>query len=209
MHVEGELWQELCETMRKIRTTNGVSLRQLEQRGRWRRGTLSLAENGKLRPSQALVEFYDTTFDTHGLLTALFAEAHLVHPVTSAAAVLRPERVLPGDAVDLVSCSLPTGAIVQPGAEVTATWKIRNAGSVGWDGRRLRRIGAAAGSRLISSAPSFDVPTAEPGDTVEVACAFAAPCRLGSVVAHWRMVHAEGDYCFPPEITHSVLVIVG
>lgn len=156
-----ELWRELAATMRRLRTAHGVSLRQLEMSSRWRRGTLSQVETGRLRPTPELVRFYDSTFDGHALLLSLYTEARAVQTEDDVRHK-HETRVEVGDAFEVLTCSVPTGAIVNPGTKIEVEWVLRNSGVVPWQQRMLRRLGAAGGARLIESPPPSSSPTRRP-----------------------------------------------
>lgn len=191
-----EIWAELGDTMRQLRRASGESLRQLEAESMWHRGTLSEVETGKSRPSQELIDYYDTRFAGDGLLQSLYAEAHAISPVVGPLLNRRPERQVAGDAMDVLESAVPAGVLVQPGAEFVVGWTLRNAGSVPWIERGLVRVGASAGARLIAGPPEQPMPDAAPGHTVDVVITLVAPEFSGTVAAHWRMVHANGDFCF-------------
>jgi len=179
----------------------------LESSSRWRRGTLSQVETGRLRPTPELLRFYDSTFQGHGLLVSLYTEARAVQ--TEDAVLHQHEtKVEPGDAFEIVSCSVPAGAMVDPGAELKVQWVLRNAGVVPWRQRMLRRLGATSGVRLIESAPVVEVPAVDPGQEVSVDCVVKAPHRSGAVVAHWHIVRADLSACFPLAEVVSILLLV-
>lgn len=203
-----EIWLELATTMRRLRQAHGVSLRQLEKTSRWRRGTLSQVETAQLRPTAEQVSHYDDAFEGHGLLLALYILAKTAQTDKE----LRPlhyEAVIePGDAFDVVDYSPASGTLVMPGARVTAKWKLQNVGSVAWQQRSLRRLGAAGGERLIGSAPSVEIPTAAPGEVVSAECELTMPDHVGTVIAYWHMVHGDNRPCFPFTDMLSILLLV-
>jgi hypothetical protein len=194
--------------MRRIRRASGVSLRQVEAGGAWRRGTLSQIETAKSRPSHAIVQWYDDTFAADGLLLSLFAEAHAVQPFLGPVPGTDREVVVAGDRFALEASSLPAGTLVEAGVARSVVWQLTNSGTVAWRGRQLRRVGASAGVRLVASAATCAVPEAAPGATVRVECSFTPPQLPGTVVAYWRMTHSDGSFCFPMDAALSVLLVV-
>jgi hypothetical protein len=180
----------------------------VEKASGWRRGTLSQVETGKAKPNGTLVEYYDENFDAAGLLLSLFAEAHAVHARVGAVKNYPGERFEPGDDMKVLQLDQPRGSLVTAGAPLRVVCHIVNAGVRGWQGRKLRRVGAVAGTRLIVSAPSVPIPDTAPGDTAEAVIELLAPQEPGSVIAYWRMMHADGHYAFPVSESVSVQLVV-
>lgn len=204
-----ELWRELGESMRRHRLGSGRSLRDVEVASKWGRGTLSQVENGKARPSQSLVSWYDNGFVADGLLLSMYAEARAAHPAVGP--IDTPDErefLIPGDSCRLLDAAPPTGQQVMPGEDVYVRWVISNAGNVAWHGRRFRRVGAHAGVRILGGPRLFDVPAVEPGDLAELELVVRAPDSAGSVVAHWRMVDQHERYCHVASELLSVLLVV-
>lgn len=191
--------------MRVLRESAGVSLRQAEARSGWGRGTLSQVENGKARPSRALVEWYETAFDADGLLLSAYAEARGAH--RNERPVL-PAHITEGDAFDCADPLLPTGALVRAGQAVTLGWTLRNTGTVAWVGRRLRRVGAHAAAQLLISPPAVDLGDCPPGGAVDARIEVTAPSTPGTLVAYWQIVDPEGRPCFPISHLVSSLLVV-
>lgn len=200
--MDARLWSELGSTMREVRGAAGVSLRELEHRGGWRRSTISQVETGKARPSRELVEWYDTELGSDGLLLSIYAAAR--------SRQLGP-RSPGGDDDDLmvVDVDPPTGHLVNRGARLQARFTVRNTGTTAWRGRSMRRMGAFAGTRLIRSAPLAPVPRCAPGDMVDVMVDLRAPDSPGTVVAYWSLVDASLDECAHSCPSVAVLLIVG
>jgi transcriptional regulator with XRE-family HTH domain len=205
-----ELWRELGATMQRVRKAHGLSLRQVEAMSGWGRGTLSQVENGKGRPSRGLVEWYEATLHTDGLLVALYIEARAAHSVRPGRRLSVAEHHVDGDAMIVVATNAPSGLRVEVDERLSIGWTIENCGDVPWRGRQLRRIGAYAGARLLSSAPTADVPDTAPGQTAAVIIPAVAPRGAGTAVAYWRMVDNAGRYCFPiKEMLALTLVVDG
>jgi transcriptional regulator with XRE-family HTH domain len=200
------LWTELGGTMRELRRSSGTSLRQMEEAASWRRGTLSLVENGKARPSRALVEFYDDNFGADGLLISLLTHAYAVQPRSTHDETASLEKVIPGDALTLCDTIPPTGSLVTAGTILTAGWDIRNAGEVLWQRRTLRRVGPAAGTRYITGPRTIDLPDVSPGKSVQVRCELRAPLTNGTTIAYWRLTHHDGAEAL--SLTHALPVLL-
>jgi transcriptional regulator with XRE-family HTH domain len=170
--------------MRRVRGAAGVSLRDLETRGSWRRSTISQVENGKARPSRQLIEWYDSQLGSDGLLLSIYAEArsrqllaHCDGPCEQC-----------DDALEIVDVDPPAGSLVGRGARLQARVALRNEGITAWRGRELRRMGAYAGLRLIGSAREVAVPETGPGELAELLIDLRAPDIPGSVVAYWSLI---------------------
>lgn len=203
-----DVWRELGESMRRVRQAHGLSLRQVEAMSGWGRGTLSQVENGKARPGLGLVEWYEHTLHADGLLIGLYTGARAAHAGVGRRRPAFPDYYVAGDAMEVAAASVPSGLQVAADERLSIGWTIRNTGTVRWRGRQLRRTGAYAGSRLISSSQVVDVPETPPGRTAEVAVPVVAPRAPGTVVAYWRMVDHRGRYCFPAGVDLSAILVV-
>jgi hypothetical protein len=204
-----DLWRELGESMRRLRRANFKSLRQVEAESGWGRGLLSQVENGKARPAAELVEFYDLNFGGDGLLIALQVDAYMVQSRSNAGARSARERLVPGDRAEIAPQHPAQGLVVAPSASVEVVWAARNTGSVPWRGRRLHRVGAVAGTRVISSPRQLELPDVDPGDCVEVQDTVTAPAAAGTMLAHWRLCDADGAYCFASNVLAWLMLVVG
>lgn len=192
--------------MRALRESAGVSLRQAEARSGWGRGTLSQVENGKARPSRALVEWYETAFGADGLLLSAYAEARGAHRTERRAAP--PLHLTDGDAFECANPLLPSGALVRAGRTVTLGWTLRNTGSAAWVGRRLRRVGAHAAAQLLTSLPAVDLADCPPGGAVDARVEVTTPSSPGTLAAYWQIVDAQDRPCFPvSRVLCTVLVV--
>ena len=189
--------------MRQARLARGRSLRQMETAGRWTRGTLSQVENGKSRPSVALVHWYEEMLGVDGLLVSLYIQAR-VGPL---------ERGLGPDVADQPAFSFlerrpATGELVRPSAQVEFGWRLRNESDETWHGWSLRRIGAAAGPGLISGPVSIPVAELDPGADVFVGGVLRAPEDPGTTVAYWALSDAEGRIRSRRTTHFTVLLVV-
>ena len=127
-------WQELSQRLRELRQSGGLSLRAVEQRSGYGRGSPRKIENGKARPTRAQVEWYDSAFGGDGLLLSLYAEARGAHGVAEGPA--RDAISIPGDDISVIDTLLPLGEVAKPGAQLLAGWTLLNDGIVPWSGRR-------------------------------------------------------------------------
>jgi Ig-like domain from next to BRCA1 gene len=104
--------------------------------------------------------------------------------------------------------TVPDGSIFQIGEEFIKTWEIRNTGSVEWKSRWLRRIGACRGVGLIQSPEKARIPDTKPGQIVQVSVKLKAPVLETTTTAFWKMIHADGQLCFPDRYAYGVFVTI-
>jgi len=157
------------------------------------------------------------------LMQALFGGAGVVvdgarPPKRGKGGVAAPdgEGKYPGDASRFIAdVTVPDNSLIMIGSEFVKQWKILNAGGVAWEGRRLRCVDellrlerVARGDApaafddpqptgLVPLAWEAPIPPTRPGEEALLSVTFRAPLVPGSYVSHWKMVDAEGDFCFP------------
>jgi transcriptional regulator with XRE-family HTH domain len=127
---------------------------------------ISRVEAGTAKPSRELVQFYEQTFEADGLLLSLFEVAdHAAEQERRRTGGKRPMlyHAIRGDASTFVGDSIPHGTRMEPGQVFEQTWRVRNSGTVAWQGRKLERQGPLTGPGLISSLRFVDVPDTTPG----------------------------------------------
>lgn len=203
-----ELWAELSSTMRLVRQNAGMSLRQAELASGRGRGVLSQVETQKARPNRDLVEWYDTTFDGDGLLVSLYVEARTAGPASTPAWTKVRPHALDGDAMAVDAALVAAGELVATGADVVAGWTLHNCGTVRWQQRSLRRVGAPAGTSLLRSAIRTPVPDCRPGELADVRLTLGAPDRPGTVAAYWEVTDDCGRPLYDRAHLLSVVVVV-
>lgn len=163
------------------------------------------------KPSRELVRFYEETFEADGLLLSLFEVAeNAPEQNRRRAGGRRPRRVrtIPGDATAFIDDTIPHGTLMQPGQRFVKTWRIRNAGTVPWRGRRLERQGPLNGPGLIVSTRYLPIPDTEPGDIAKISAELKAPSYDCTSIAYFKMVDADGFLCFPDEHQLGLDVLV-
>lgn len=193
--------QQFGRELRLQREARGLSVSQLAQEiGRDRR-TITSAEDGRDCPSERVVHQIEAYLDSKGLLIsyyeAVVAErrrerlnrAETQHDMAPDAAEL--------DASEFVSETVPDGSIFGPGERFAKSWTIRNVGTHIWEGRRLVRMGIAAGPGLITTPAALEIPTVQPGGevTIEVPC--IAQFVQGASLAAFKMADSHGRLYFP------------
>jgi transcriptional regulator with XRE-family HTH domain len=191
--------------MRRVRDEAGVSLRDLENLGAWRRSTISQVETGKARPSRELVQWYDSELGSDGLLLSIYAEARSRQLLARQGS---DPVECPRDALSVIDVDPPAGLLVDRGARLQATITLANSGRTQWRGRLLHRMGAYAGLRLINSPSESAVPETAPGQMATVVLNLRAPERAGSVIAYWSMVDRDGRECATTCPPIAILLVV-
>lgn len=86
--------------------------------------------------------------------------------------------------------TIPDGTRLDPGTAFEKTWRLRNTGSCGWDGVKLR---FSAGEQM-SGQGVVTVPVTDPGAEVDVTVPMVAPEVAGSYRGVWSV--CQGDVCF-------------
>ena len=118
------------------------------------------------------------------------------------------DRKAPGDASVFVGESVPHGQVLAPGEVLEQTWRIRNAGTVPWLGRRLEQQGPLTGPTLITSLRFCDLPDTEPGEIAAPAVPLKAPTYACTSIAYFKVVDRQGRLCFPDSFQLGLDVLV-
>lgn len=200
----------LSWAMRKQREAHGWSGRRTAEAYGVSPSHISRIERGA-RPSRALVQFYDETFEADGLLVSLFEVAdHASEQKRQRAGGHRPRltRVVPGDATAFVDDTIPNGTLMTPGQRFIKRWRIKNVGTVAWDGRRLERQGPLTGPGLITSRRYVDIPPTAPGEIAVIDAELKAPGYDCSSIAYFKMVDSDGFLSFPDQHQLGLDVLV-
>lgn len=114
-----------------------------------------------------------------------------------------------GDAASFVAdITLPDCTRVGAGQNITKVWRLKNTGTVPWDGYSLRRLDLpqkAGDCQTISDVPIADT---EPGRTVDVRAEITTPRKPGLCYVRFKMVDGEGKVAFPGSRPVNFQVIV-
>ncbi|GAA0961194.1 NBR1-Ig-like domain-containing protein [Actinocorallia libanotica] len=87
----------------------------------------------------------------------------------------------------------PDGTLVRRGESFEKVWRIRNTGTVEWEGRFLMRANDA-----ICDAPDrVEIPRTRPGESVDLRVRVRAPRKSGKCRIYWKMVDGQGRTFFP------------
>ncbi|MFI9552847.1 NBR1-Ig-like domain-containing protein [Nonomuraea endophytica] len=114
-----------------------------------------------------------------------------------------------GDAAVFVAdVTLPDCMHVGAGETLTKVWRLKNAGSVPWQGYSLRRLDPAQQAdqcRTVTAVPIKDTP---PGEMVEIQTVVTTPMNPGLCYARFKMVNASGKVVFPGSrpVTFQIIV---
>jgi transcriptional regulator with XRE-family HTH domain len=189
--------------MRDARLGKDLTLAGLAAQIGVSKGFLSEVERGIKPPSPRMARAYDRLLECDGVLVGLQEDYQAAVSLESS---LRDEhrtadpgpRQVPGDAVEFISES-PDGIEVTEGVPHVKTWTVRNAGSVLWEGRRLRRTGRLRGREIPPSEMSVPIPRTAPGETVVFKVTLHCAREAGTRIVRFKMVDAEGHLSFPED----------
>jgi hypothetical protein len=114
-----------------------------------------------------------------------------------------------GDAaVFIADITLPDCTHVGVGKVITKVWRLKNAGTVPWEGYSLRRLDVpqqADQCQTISDVPINDTP---PGKMVDIRTDITTPRKPGLCYVRFKMVDAAGRVAFPGNRPVNFQVIV-
>lgn len=198
-------------TMQQTRLAHGWTVKQTAQAFGCSASHISRVEQGHNRPSRVLVQFYEATFETDGLLLSLLEVVdHNAEQERRRAGGRRPtlKRAIPGDASSFIGDTIPHGTLLTPGQVFEKVWRVRNSGTVHWQGRQLERQGPLTGPGLITSARYTPVPDTTPGDVAEITAVLKAPTYDCSSIAYFKLVDRDGALCFPDSYQLGLDVLV-
>jgi transcriptional regulator with XRE-family HTH domain len=187
-------------SMQKFRIVHGWTGKDVARATQLSASHISRVEQGKNRPSRALVQFYEDTFGADGLLLSLFEVVAHAGEERRQRAVRSRRRMplaLPGDASTFLWDTVPHGTALVPGAYFLKSWCVRNSGTVTWRDRGIERQGPLTGPGLITSLRWYPVPDTEPGHEVLIHAVLKAPTYECSSIAYFKQVGADGALCFP------------
>lgn len=198
-------------SMQKLRLIHGVTGKQVAEAFGCSPSHISRVEQGSSKPTRALVQFYEDTFQADGLLLSLFEVAETApEQERRRSGGKRPKRyqAIPGDASTFVGDTIPHGTLMSPGQVFEQMWRIRNSGTVPWEGRKLERQGPLTGPGLISCLRFVLIPDTKPGKVAEITAVLKAPTYDCSSIAYFKMIHADGSLCYPDSYQLGLDVLV-
>lgn len=109
--------------------------------------------------------------------------------------IVVPREAPPSQRVDearyVADVTVEDGTLVQPGQPFTKTWRIRNSGTTAWgDGYEL----AFFGDQRMQGPESVPLPSAAPGQTVDVSVVLTAPAGAGLHRSTWKPRNPQGEF---------------
>lgn len=93
--------------------------------------------------------------------------------------------------------TIPDCSVQPRGQSIIKTWKLKNSGTVPWQGRFLHRINVHEGSPDCRAPELVAIPDTMPGATVNVSVAVATPHGAATCFARWMQVDSDGNLAFP------------
>jgi transcriptional regulator with XRE-family HTH domain len=189
----------LGQKLRYYRELDGMTLRSVCDAVNRSASHMTNVEKGRDNPSWDIVAFYEDHFGADGQIWSAYVElVTAARPPQRRKSSTRPAYPIPGDAGRfLADVTIPDGVVVPPDLIFEKIWRIRNVGTVPWIGRRLARLGAAAGYGILHSPAHVPVADTQPGEVVEIAVPLRAHPMEGSSEAHWKLVDEDGWEYFP------------
>ncbi|MDL4773012.1 NBR1-Ig-like domain-containing protein [Actinomadura xylanilytica] len=114
-----------------------------------------------------------------------------------------------GDAaVFIADVTLPDCARVHAGRTVTKIWRLKNAGTVPWEGYSLWRLDSPQQADQCQTIPHVPINDTSPGKTVDIRTDITTPRKPGLCYVRFKMVDAAGKVAFPGNRPVNFQVIV-
>jgi hypothetical protein len=129
-----------------------------------------------------------------------------VHPSNPAAA----PPLHKGDAAAFVAdITLPDCTQVPAGGTVTKVWRLKNAGTVPWEGYSLRRLDLPQQADQCQTISDVPIDDTRPGKMVDIRTVITTPRKPGLCYVRFKMVDAAGKVAFPGSRPVNFQIIVG
>jgi transcriptional regulator with XRE-family HTH domain len=203
-------FEALGQQLYYLREAAGMTLTDAARLLGISKGHLSSVEHGRDRPRTRIVEFYEEQFHGDGQARGLYVAAVTANrPPQRQALADRPPYPIPGDASTFVAdVTVPDGTIMPPYFKFEKIWRIRNSGTVPWNGRWLARRGAPAGHGIPHSQHRVPIPETPCGEEVDIAVQVMSQPLAGASQAHWKMVDVNGWECFPDRYPDGLVLSI-
>lgn len=91
----------------------------------------------------------------------------------------------------LADVTIPDYTEVAPGQSMTKTWKVQNTGTCAWTS--AYKIGFVAGNAMGASETAIGL-MVNPGQSVDLSLAMAAPTTAGDSAGTWRLMDEKGNF---------------
>jgi hypothetical protein len=92
----------------------------------------------------------------------------------------------------LADVNIPDGTLLQPGAQFTKTWKLKNVGTCPWS-KDTYQLVFFSGERMGGPASAPFTENVAVGATVNISVNLTAPSAAGSYRGYWMFKNAKGD----------------
>ncbi|GAA0935879.1 NBR1-Ig-like domain-containing protein [Nonomuraea longicatena] len=114
-----------------------------------------------------------------------------------------------GDATEFVEdVTLTDCTHVGSGQTMTKVWRIKNAGTVPWEGYQLRRLDLPQHPDHCRTAVDVPIADTKPGDLVDIRTDVITPRKPGLCYVRFKMVDASGAVLFPGSRPINFQIIV-
>ncbi|WP_242888153.1 NBR1-Ig-like domain-containing protein [Actinomadura litoris] len=114
-----------------------------------------------------------------------------------------------GDAaVFIADVTLPDCARVAPGKTVTKIWRLKNAGTVPWEGYSLHRLDLPQQADQCQTISDVPIDDTRPGKEVDIRTDITTPRKPGLCYVRFKLVDAGGKVAFPGNRPVNFQVIV-
>ncbi|MEB4590973.1 NBR1-Ig-like domain-containing protein [Candidatus Thiothrix sp. Deng01] len=131
----------------------------------------------------------------------------------------RTDTLIESDDIGFIDdVTMPDGSTVSVCTTFDKIWRIQNTGKVHWQGRslicvdELLEVRGMDGRRMThglrTARKQYSVPDVAPGERIDLTITFTAPGYACSVISCWKMVDADGEFCFPSNEPLSCMVRV-
>ncbi len=98
--------------------------------------------------------------------------------------------------------TIPDGTVAGPGETLLKAWRVRNSGTCPWTESTVLRF---ANGTQMSNVSDLGIPTADPGEVIEITLTLTAPSEPGRYRGDWQLC-ADDDTCFGPHLYAEILV---
>lgn len=114
-----------------------------------------------------------------------------------------------GDAAAFIAdITLPDCTRVAAGTTVTKVWRLKNAGTVSWEGYSLRRLDVPQQADQCQTISDVPIDDTRPGAMVDIRTDITTPRKPGLCYVRFKMVDASGKVVFPGSRPVNFQVIV-
>lgn len=115
-----------------------------------------------------------------------------------------------GDAVAFIAdIALPDCTRVGAGKTMTKVWRLKNAGTVPWEGYSLRRLDLPQQADQCQTISDVPIDDTRPGEMVDIRTDITTPRKPGLCFVRFKVVDASGRVAFPGSRPVNFQVVVG